>query len=382
MSDLLLARRLALYLLSLLAVTSGDLAWRDPSPLRLLGQAAALGLTQALGALLGDVLSGLGAAAARRRARGVAFAVFPLPGLFALAAALAAPHIAAQAVSALTLLQLAALLLGEALGVEILVLWGALLLGVVAALVGGPPAVVGLAGFLAASGGFFSLDHAARRLAAWPRIPAPPVRLVLRDASRLLAVPVVLLAATVAVLPPRPAEVFAETRRPTLTRPEMQRVSVWLTLVALAGTGGAALVFRWLRGRKDEAPPLIDAMETHVEAEEVLEPASLEEARYGPARGRVVRAYLRFLTRAREAGFRLERHLTPGEIRDRVRRPAVPLAALTDLFMDARYGPDEPSADAVHRAEAESRAVCAGLRVLPRSARRAWRPAERGKPLR
>jgi hypothetical protein len=370
MSDLLLARRLALYLLSLLAVASADLAWRAPSALRVIGQAALLSLSQALGTLLADALSGLGAASARRRARGVAFAVFPLPGLFALAVALAAPHIAGQAVRALTLLQLAALLLGEALGVEILVLWGALLLGVVAALAGGPPAVVGLAGFLAVSGAFFSLDHAARRLAAWPRIPAPPVRLVLRDASRLLAVPVVLLAVTVAVLPPPPPEVVAETRRPTLTRPEMQRVTLWLTLVALAGTGGAALVFRWLRGRGDEAPPLIDAMETHVEAEEVLEPESYEDARYGPSRGRVVRAYLRFLARAREAGFRLERHLTPGEIQDRVRRPADPLAVLTDLFLDARYGPDEPSAEAVHRAEAESRAVCAGLRILPRSARR------------
>ncbi len=348
MPDLLLARHLALYLISLLAVSNADLAWREPSPLRLAGQAAALALTQALGTLLADVLSGLGAAAARRRARGVAFAVFPLPGLFALAAALAAPHLAAQAVSALALLQAAVLLLGEALGVEILVLWGALLLGVVAAMAGGPPAAVGLAGFLAASGAFFSLDHAARRLAAWPRIPALPVRLVLRDASRLLTVPVVLLAATIGVLPQRPPEVFAEARRP----------------------GGAALVFRWLRGRGDEAPPLIDAMETHVEAEEVLEPESFESARYAPARGRVVRAYLRFLARARDAGFRLERHMTPGEIQDRVRRPADRLAALTALFLDARYGPDEPSADAVHRAEAESRAVCAGLRLLPRAARR------------
>jgi len=370
MRDLLLARQLALYLISLLAVSNADLAWREPSPLRLVGQAGALGLAQALGTLLGDALSGWGAAAARGRARGIAFAVFPLPGLFALAAALAAPHLAAQAVSALALLQAAVLLLGEALGVEILVLWGALLLALVAALAGSLPGAVGLAGFLAVSGAFFALDHAARRLASWPRIPAPPVRLVLREASRLLAVPVVLLAATIAVLPSRPPEVVPQGRRPALTRPEVQRVYLWLTLVVLVGTGGTALVFRWLRGRGDQAPPLVDVIETHVEAEEILEPESFESARYAPARGRVVRAYLRFLARAREAGFRLERHLTPGEIQDRVRRPADPLAVLTDLFLDARYGPDEPSADAVHRAEAESRAVCAGLRILPRAARR------------
>ena len=370
MSDLLLARQVALYLASLLAVSNADLAWREPSPLRLVVQAAALGLTQALGTLLADVLSGVGAAAARRRARGIAFAVFPLPGLFALAAALAAPHLAGQAVSALALLQAAVLLLGEALGIEILVLWGALLLALGAALAGGLPAAVGLAGFLALAGAFFSLDHAARRLAGWPRVPAPPVGLVLKDALRLLAVPVVLLAATIAVLPPRPPDAFAETRGPALTTPEVQRVYLWLGLVALAGTGATALVFRWLRGRGDEAPPLIDAMESHVEAEEILEPESFEGARYAPARGRVVRAYLRFLARAREAGFRLDRHLTPGEIRDRVRRPADRLAVLTGLFMNARYGPDDPSAEEVHRAEAESRAVCGGLRILPRAARR------------
>ena len=188
-----------------------------------------------------------------------------------------------------------------------------------AALAGSLPGAVGLAGFLAVSGAFFALDHAARRLASWPRIPAPPVRLVLREASRLLAVPVVLLAATIAVLPSRPPEVVPQGRRPALTRPEVQRVYLWLTLVVLVGTGGTALVFRWLRGRGDQAPPLVDAIETHVEAEEILEPESFESARYAPARGRVVRAYLRFLARAREAGFRLERHLTPGEIQDRVR---------------------------------------------------------------
>ena len=121
---------------------------------------------------------------------------------------------------------------------------------------------------------------------------------MLREASRLLAVPVVLLAATIAVLPSRPPEVVAQGRRPALTRPEVQRVYLWLTLVVLVGTGGTALVFRWLRGRGDQAPPLVDAIETHVEAEEILEPESFESARYAPARGRVVRAYLRFLARA------------------------------------------------------------------------------------
>jgi hypothetical protein len=77
----------------------------------------------------------------------------------------------------------------------------------------------------------------------------------------------------------------------------------------------------------------------------------------------VIRAYLRFLARAGQAGLRLERTLTPREIQDRVRQPQDPLRALTSLFMDARYGPDEPAPEAVLRAEAASRDVCSRLRV-------------------
>jgi hypothetical protein len=107
-----------------------------------------------------------------------------------------------------------------------------------------------------------------------------------------------------------------------------------------------------------------------VEAEEALEPDSFEDARYAPARGRVIRAYLRFLSRAREAGFRIEPSLTPREIQDRVRRPEDPIDRLTGLFMDARYGPDEPAAEAVRSAEAASRAACLQMRVRPRATRR------------
>ena len=79
---------------------------------------------------------------------------------------------------------------------------------------------------------------------------------------------------------------------------------------------------------------------------------------------------MRFLARARDAGHRLERHLTAREIQDLVRAPDAPLALLTSLFMDARYGPDDPATETVLEAEAASRAACSGLRVLPRTARR------------
>ena len=368
------ARTVSLYLLSLLAAAGADLAWRPPNLPRLAALAVALGLAVGLGSLVPDALSAVGAAGLRARARLLALLFLPLPALLALAMAVAAPDLAAQAASALALLQVAVLLCAEALALEVLALWGAFVLTLLAAPAGGLPALVGLTGFLALAGAFFGLDHVTRRLVAWPGVPAPALRLVLADALRAVAAPVVLLALTLLLLPASPrAALGAGTTVPLA--PEVRRAYQWLVLVALAGGGTVTLLMRWLRGGGSETAPLVEPMESRVEAEELLEPATFDEARYEPARGRVIRAYLRFLSRAREAGFHLERHLTPREIQDRVRRPEDPLSVLTGLFMDARYGPDEPAAEAVRSAEAAAGAVCAQLRVRPGTGRRRTIPA-------
>jgi len=361
------ARLVALYLLSLLATAGADLAWRSPTPARLAGHAATLGIAIALGRLLPDALSAVGTAALRARARLLAFLFLPLPGLLALTVAVSVPRLAEPAVSALAFLQVAVLLFAEALGIELLALWGALLLTILAAVAGRLPAAVGLGGFLLLTGLFFSLDRVLERLADWPRVPAPAVRLVLADALRTLTPPVVLLLLALPLLPVPPALAAAESFHPP---PEIGRAYQWLALVALAGGGTMTLLLRWLRGGGSEAPPLVELAESRVEAEEPLEPKSLDDARYAPSRGRVIRAYLRFLWRAREAGLHLERHLTPREIQDRVREPEDALAALTRLFMDARYGPDEPASEAVRRAEAAASEVCSRLRVRPRPGHR------------
>jgi hypothetical protein len=367
------ARTVCLYLLSLLAAGGADLARRAPDPGRLAAHAAALGLAAGLGALLPDALSAVGAAGLRARARLAAFLFLPLPGLLALGAALASPPLAAQAVSALAFLQVLVVLLGEVLGVELLALGGALLLTILAAAGGGLPAAAGLCGFLVLAGVFFSLDHAVKRLSAWPGASPPAVRRVLTDALRAVAAPSVLLALALVVLPaPPPASLGDGSRLPLPS--EVRRAYWWLGLVALAGGGTLTFLMRWLRGRGDEAVPLVELVEGRVEAEELLEPAGLDEPPCGPARRRIVNAYLRFLFRARETGFRLERHLTPREIRDRVGGPEGTLPSLTRHFMDARYGPDEPSPDAVRSAEAASRAVCSRLRGRPRAERRPMVP--------
>jgi hypothetical protein len=359
----------ALYLVSLLAAASADVAWRPTSPLRLAGQAVMLGLALVLGALLAEALSAVGTAGLRRRARLLTLLFVPIPTVFALTVAWSAPQLAAEAASALALLQVALLLLSEAFALELLALWGALVLALVAAAGGGLPGAIGLSGFLALTGLFFSVDHVQRRLTLWPQMPAPALKMVLGDTLRALAVPVILVGVALVVLPGAPPAV--EGRGPlTVGSPEVTRAYRWLLLVALAGTGSLVLAFRWLRGRGRDTPPLVEMPESHVEAEELIEGSPADDAQYPAASGRVIQAYLRVLTRARDAGFRLERSLTPREIESRVRRAETALRLLTALFMDARYGPDEPGPEAVDRAEAASHEICSSLDARPRPARR------------
>ena len=363
---LLAARLLALYLLSLVAVAGADLAWRTPSLGRLTGYAVAMGFAVLLGGFVSDASSALGAAGPRRRARLIALVCLPVPGFFGLVAALAAPVLAAKAATGLALLQVAVLLACEALSLELVALWGALVLTILAAAGGGLAALVSLPGFVVFASIFLSLDYVTRRLLAWPSVPAPALSRVLTGALRALAVPVFLLATALVFLPPPSLEGLAGGRGPAFAG-EVQRAYRWLALLAVLGGGATLVVMRWLRGGGgDESPALVELPESHVLAEEILEPPAPDDPRYAPARGRVIRAYLRFLARAGQAGLRLERTLTPREIQDRVRQPQDPLRALTSLFMDARYGPDEPAPEAVLRAEAASRDVCSRLRVRPR----------------
>jgi hypothetical protein len=367
--DLAVARLLALYLVSLLTAASAALAWLPPSGFRLASLAGALALALVLGGQLAGALSAVGSAGVRRRARVFALVLVPVPSLLAVSVAWTAPAFAPVAVLALGLLQLLVLLLDEALGLKLLALWVALVLALVAAARGGLPGAVALTGFLALAGVFFALDHVTSRLATWPGVPVPTPGRVVADALRLLAAPVLLLGLALAVLPPAapPGTLAGDGRLADL--PEIRRAYEWLILLALAGTGSLALALRWLRGRQGDAPPLVETPESHLQAEEIIEPPADAEPRYGAPRDRVIRAYLRVLSAARKAGLRLERCLTPREIEGRLRRPEEPLERLTGLFMDARYGPDEPDPDAVRRADRASSVICSELHARRRTRR-------------
>jgi len=97
-------------------------------------------------------------------------------------------------------------------------------------------------------------------------------------------------------------------------------------------------------------------------ADEVLpEPPPPARREYRGRRGRIVRAYVNVLARAREAGFRSRPSETPRDIAVHLPAPSGPLGALTELFVGARYGPDEPSEEQAAAAERAGRAVAAGL---------------------
>lgn len=375
MTSLLATRRLLLYLPTLLAMESAQIAWGRPGPARLLGDASALALTLVLGEAVADALSGAGAASWRRRARLGAFALYSILALGALTAATAGGELAGRASRALGLLQLMLFLVGEFLGLRPIVLANLLLLATLAAMAGGLSAAVAVLGTVALLPFFLTYDRLASGLSAATAARAVPsvARAAVRETARLVAPLTFLLAGALWWAPPAPLSSSASvggTPLPSETRAAYR----FLILLALLGGGLVMGVARLLRGGGEAAPVLVENPETLVVAEEDLEPERRDDARYGPGRGRVILAYLRFLARAKELGHEIGAALTPREIERRLPAPGPALARLTTAFMEARYGPEEPSADGIKSAESASRELQATVR---RSGRRTARPPTR-----
>jgi hypothetical protein len=101
-------------------------------------------------------------------------------------------------------------------------------------------------------------------------------------------------------------------------------------------------------------------------AEEALpEPPPRARREYRGRRGRIVRAYVSVLARARESGFRPRPSQTAWDIAAQLPAPAAPLGRLTELFVRARYGPDEPSEEQARAAEHAGHVIAAGLKKKP-----------------
>lgn len=359
------ARALVGYLLSLSAVAHAVLAWSpDQRAWRVALHAVALAAAVLGGDLLASRFPALAGWTGGQRARVVAgivygVLVFVAPPMVALEPALAARQAALFAA-----FQPLALLLVQLGRSPLLVLQNALVLVVLATLRGGLVAAAAVVAFVGLLGPFLAFDHCARTLAAYPFSRGFLVRVALRRALALTAPVLVAIAVLLAVAPPPPsAETELVAPAPVATR---EIAAAYQVLVFLGILGGAGIYYAGrilFRGRSGP-PPLLEVEAPRPVAEEVLEPeARATPADYAGPRGRIVRAYVWFLRQSARLAMRRRPHQTAREYQAQLREPAAPLAMLTDLFVSARYGPDEPREDEALAAERAASAVVAALRA-------------------
>lgn len=362
---LLAARSVALYALSLHAVASGLLAWRGGEAGLLVLCAAGLAVALIAGELLGGVVDIGLEGTSRLRFRVIAGAAYGGFVVFALTLAVGSgnPRVLAMEATLFSVFQAAFLLLVDLGRTRLGPIANALVLVVLASLRGGVVAAAAVTGSLALLGLFLALDHAARVLQAYPAGRADLLRPTLRRAAASLAPIVAGLVVFFILLPPPP---YARIRFATGAHgPRDEEVAAaYRRLVALALTGSALVfgVVRLLRRDRGERAPLEDVLAVERGVEEPLVEAAAPTRRgYHGRRGRIVRAYVDVLARAREAGFRWRPSHTARDIAAQLPAPAAPLAVLTDLFVGARYGPDEPSEEQTRAAERAGQAIAAGL---------------------
>jgi hypothetical protein len=153
-----------------------------------------------------------------------------------------------------------------------------------------------------------------------------------------------------------------------------RQVYALVFFASLIGAGAVGLAVQFLRRRRQRTPgPSEDVVDVVAVEDEVLPEAGPSRREVIPgSRGAVVRAYATFLAAAARLGRPRRGDATPAEYAASLGRVAG-LSRLTELFMDARYGPDEPPAPSVAAAEAaadEARRDLRNSKSLSRRVRR------------
>lgn len=361
---ILAARDLLLWALAVLTAAHTLLAWQAMSPAGVGGLALLLALALSAAAPVGSrVLASLDAVG-RGRARillGLAHAALVLVAPLAVGAA---PALLPRAALLFAWLQGPTLLLAASDSVVLASLMNAAVLVVLAALHGGFPAASAATCFLSLLAAFLVFDHWARTLSVHPRVRVPAFRFVARQALGLM-IPVALGSATLfLVFPPRPAEAVLVGASRSVRAEPLGAAHRFLIFSLLLGGGGIVTAIRLFRRDPKGAAPLVEALEVLSLEDELLppEPTAPIVPHAGP-RGRILRAYLRFLADAERSVVRRHPPETPREFARRLGEPARPLRSLSELFMGARYGEDEPSeteALVAERAADEIRAAWRG----------------------
>jgi hypothetical protein len=360
----LAGRALALYGLSLVAAASAYVAWSGTRLLPLIAIALVLAVAASLGEAVGAELL---AARSPEVARARLWAFVLLMGIWPLGLAVAAgrarvPLLQKEALF-FTLLQ-ALLLLVPVIGPrQVAPLANALVLTLLASLRGGLPAIVATVAFCVGTALLVLFDHYAARLSSVRSIEPALVRLALSQARDVIAPIAAGLVLYFALVPAAPHAAFLESGVETLaSEQELARAYAHLSLVALFGTVMVYYATRLLRRRSAGRSPTEEDVVLERGAEEAIPERPRRSAgRYEGKRGAIVRAYLRVLERAAALGFERLPSDTASELASRLRAPKQPLSRLTSVFMDARYGSAEPSLEDARAAEADAKAVLAGL---------------------
>ncbi|HEY2945748.1 MAG TPA: DUF4129 domain-containing protein [Vicinamibacteria bacterium] len=362
---ILAARSVALYALSFHAAASALLAWRTSDAAWLGLCAIGLALAQILGESFAGVVDAGLEGTGRLRLRVTAAAAYGGLVVLALAAGVGTreARLLGQEALLFTVLQAAFLLLADLGRTHLGPVANALVLVVLASLGGGVVAAAAVTGGLALLGLFLALDHSARVLQAYPAGRADLLGATLRRAAVSLAPVVIGLTIFFVLSPPRPLPRMRFAASVPRTRDEELSLAYRrLVVFALAGSGLVFGIVRLLRRDRDRRPPLEEALPLERGADEALpEPPPPARRSYRGRRGRIVRAYVSVLARAGESGFRSRPSQTPSDIAVLLPAPPGPLGTLTELFVGARYGPDEPSEEQAAAAERAGHAVAAGL---------------------
>lgn len=367
------ARALALFLLALAPAACALLAWM-PSELsgpRLLLLSLAIALAVVFGEAFRPGQTALrDSTSARFRIWIQAFAagvVFLVVGFGA-----AAPRpslLGRQALIVLTV-QLAFLLVPD-LGVGRLpALACGLALTTLAAFRGGALAALAVLGYEVGLVSFLVLDHFGARLAARPGA-APALRnVVAAEVSRLLAPVLLATFCFFALIPPRPHVLLGAATIDALNQEKMAPAYLQLAFFALVGAMVVHYASRMLRFKRDGKEPVTEALQAERGvAELIAERPPRERAQYLGARGKVVRAYVRFLAAASGGLLQRRPDQTPLEIASQLAAAGAPLARLTALFGGARYGPSDPSDADANEAEALSGTLLGWLEKRSESAK-------------
>lgn len=362
---ILAARSAALYALSLHASAGALMAWTASGPGLLALSAAVLALALIIGESSGGMLAAGVEGTSRLRLRVTVAAAYAGLVILALTVAVGTgeARLLGQEALIFSVLQAAFLLLVDLGRTHLGPVANALVLVVLSSLRGGVVAAVAVVGGLALLGFFLALDHAARVLQAYPPGRADLLGATLRRAATTLAPIVVGLTILFVLSPPAP---LPRLRFPAVAPgPRDEEVSAAYRRLVVSGLAGSGLIFvvvrllrrdRGARSPLEEAPPLEHGIE-----EALADPPPVVRRDYHGRRGRIVRAYVEVLARARDAGFLSRPSQTPRDIAAHLPAPSGPLGALTELFVGARYGPDEPSEEQAVAAERVGQAITAGL---------------------